>query len=101
MANRFRTTAGAAVLAFLPSLAVAQAPIRVSVSYQSAPVSNVVSSFARFAPQPIAVAPDVSARLISGDIENREWLPALDQLLEAQGLIARPDSGGILRVQAE
>jgi ferric-dicitrate binding protein FerR (iron transport regulator) len=92
---------GVAVLAVLPSLVVAQAPGRISVSYQAAPVSEVVSGFARFSHQQIVVAPDVSARLISGDIENGEWSSALDQLLGAQGLVARPDSGGILRVQAE
>ena len=101
MAKRLRVMAEAAVLAVLPSLVVAQAPARISVSYEAAPVSEVVSSFARFSHRRIAVAPDVSARLISGDIENGEWLPALDQLLRVQGLVARPDSGGILLVQAE
>jgi ferric-dicitrate binding protein FerR (iron transport regulator) len=101
MAKRFRALAGVAVIAVLPSLVVAQAPARISVSYQAAPVTEVVSSFARLSHQQITVAPDVSARLISGDIENGEWLPALDQLLGAQGLVARPDSGGILRVVAE
>ena len=101
MAKRLRVMVGAAVLAVLPSLVVAQSPGRISVSYQAAPVSDVASSFARFSHRRIAVAPDVSARLISGDIENGEWLPALDQLLRAQGLVVRPDSGGILLVQAE
>ena len=101
MPNRLRTTAGLAVLVVLPSLVGAQAPARVTVSYQAAPVTDVVSSFARFAHQPIAVAPDVGGRLITGSIENTAWLPALDQLLEAQGLVARPDSGGVLRVEAE
>jgi ferric-dicitrate binding protein FerR (iron transport regulator) len=102
MAKRLRVMAGAAaVLAVLPSLVVAQAPGRISVSYQAAPVSDVVAGFARFSHQPISVAPDVSDRLITGTIDNGEWMPALDQLLEAQGLVARPDSGGILRVQAE
>jgi ferric-dicitrate binding protein FerR (iron transport regulator) len=101
MAKRLRAMAGAAVLVVLPSLVGAQAPGRISVSYQAAPVSDVVSGFARFSHQQITVAPDVGARLISGDIENGEWLPALDQLLGAQGLVARPDSGGALRVEAE
>jgi ferric-dicitrate binding protein FerR (iron transport regulator) len=101
MAKRLRAVAALAVLGVLPSLVGAQAPVRITVSYNAAPVSDVVSSFARFSHQPIAVAPDVSARLISGDVENGEWLPALDQLLGAQGLVARPDSGGVLLVQAE
>jgi ferric-dicitrate binding protein FerR (iron transport regulator) len=101
MAKHLRAIAGVAVLAVLPSLVVAQAPGRITVSYQAAPVRDVVSGFARFSHQPIVVAPDVGARVISGTVENGEWLPALDQLLEAQGLVARPDSGGILRVQAE
>jgi ferric-dicitrate binding protein FerR (iron transport regulator) len=101
MAKRFRTALGASVLTVLPSLVAAQAPARISVSYESAPVSEVVSGFARFSHRQIAIAPDVGARLISGNIENGEWLPALDQLLEAQGLVARPDSGGILLVQSE
>jgi ferric-dicitrate binding protein FerR (iron transport regulator) len=82
-------------------LVVAQAPARVTVSYQAAPVAEVVSSFARFAHQPIAVAPDVSGRLITGNIENSAWLPALDELLGAQGLVARPNSDGVLVVEAE
>jgi ferric-dicitrate binding protein FerR (iron transport regulator) len=101
MTKRLRATVAVAVLAVVPSLVVAQAPTRISVSYQAAPVSEVASGFARFSHQPIVVAPEVGSRLISGDIENGEWLPALDQLLGAQGLIARPDSGGMLRVEAE
>jgi ferric-dicitrate binding protein FerR (iron transport regulator) len=90
-----------AVLAVLPSLVAAQAPARISVSYQAAPVSEVASGFARFSHRTIVVAPDVGARLISGDVANGEWMPAFDQLLGAQGLVARPDSGGMLRVEAE
>jgi ferric-dicitrate binding protein FerR (iron transport regulator) len=101
MPNRLRAIAGVAVLAVVPSLVGAQAPALITVSYQAAPVSDVVASFARFARQPIAIAPDVGGRLITGSIENTAWLPALDQLLEAQGLVARPDSGGSLRVEAE
>ena len=89
------------MLAVVPSLVGAQAPDRITVSYQAAPVSGVVAGFARFAHQPIAIAPDVSGRLITGSIENTAWLPALDQLLEAQGLVARQESGGVLRVEAE
>jgi ferric-dicitrate binding protein FerR (iron transport regulator) len=101
MSNGLRAIAGVAVLAVIPSLVSAQEPARITVSYQAAPVSDVVASFARFAHQPIAVAPDVGGRLISGSVENTAWLPALDQLLEAQGLVARPDSGGVLMVEAE
>ena len=101
MAKRLLAMAAVALLAALPSLVAAQAPARISVSYQAAPVSEVASGFARFSHRTIVVAPDVSARLISGDVENGEWMPAFDQLLEAQGLVARPDSGGVLRVEAE
>jgi ferric-dicitrate binding protein FerR (iron transport regulator) len=101
MAKRLHAVAAVAVLAALPSLVGAQAPARITVSYQAAPVSEVAASFARFAHQQITVAPDVGARLVSGNVENTAWLPALDQLLEPQGLVARPDSGGTLRVEAE
>lgn len=101
MAKHLRSTMGAVVLAVLPSLLSGQAPARISVSYQSAPVADVVASFARFAHQTIVVAPEVGDQSITGEVVNGEWLPALDQLLAAQGLVARPDSGGVLRVQAE
>jgi ferric-dicitrate binding protein FerR (iron transport regulator) len=96
-----RILASVAVLAVLPSLSLAQAPGRISVSYESAPVSDVVSSFARFSHRTIVVAPDVRSRVISGRVENDEWMPALDQLLGEQGLVVRPDSGGVLRVEEE
>jgi ferric-dicitrate binding protein FerR (iron transport regulator) len=101
MTKRLCAAVGVAVLAVLPSLGVAQAPARINVNYQGAPVSDVVSSFARFSHRQIALAPDVGARLISGSVENGEWLSALDELLGGQGLVARPDSGGMLRVEAE
>ena len=101
MAKRLPAVVAVAVLAVLPSLVVAQAPGRISVSYQGAPVSEVASGFARFSHRTIVVAPEVGARLISGDVENGAWMPAFDQLLGLQGLVARPDSGGMLRVEAE
>lgn len=101
MANRLRAALTVAVLAAVPSLVVAQAPARVTVSYQDAPVSEVASGFARVSHQSIVVAPDVGSRLITGNVENADWLPALDQLLAAQGLVARADGDGRLRVEAE
>jgi ferric-dicitrate binding protein FerR (iron transport regulator) len=96
-----RILASVALLAVLPSLVAAQAPGRITVSYEAAPVSEVVSSFARFSHRTIVVAPDAGSRFISGSVENGEWMPALDQLLGEQGLIVRPDSGGLLRVEME
>jgi ferric-dicitrate binding protein FerR (iron transport regulator) len=96
-----RILASVALLAVLPSLVAAQAPGRVTVSYEAAPVSEVVSSFARFSHRTIVISPDVGSRFISGSVKNDEWMPALDQLLGEQGLVVRPDSGGILRVESE
>ena len=96
-----RILASITLLAVLPSLAMAQAPGRISVNYEAAPVSEVVSSFARFSHRTIVVAPDVRSRFISGSVENDEWMPALGRLLGEQGLVVRPDSGGLLRVEEE
>jgi len=85
MFARFCLHAAVAIaLALSPSVARAQAEQRVTLEWQSAPLTQVVQAFAKFSGRTITVAPDVgnpeitvSVRELTGNARwTSSWLPA-------------------------
>jgi type IV pilus assembly protein PilQ len=79
-------------------LAQSQQPA-ITVSYDNANISDVIAGFAAFSGKSIIVGKDVQAT-VTATISNQPWDIALQQILQAQGLSAREDYPGIIRVDA-
>lgn len=73
---------------------------RVSVEWQSAPLTGVLNAFAQFSGQRIELGAGVVARDVTAAYRNVDWRFALDDILSQQALVARADSSGVLRVTA-
>ncbi|GBD32267.1 Type IV pilus biogenesis and competence protein PilQ [bacterium HR33] len=71
----------------------------ITVSYDNANISDVIAGFAAFSGKSIIVGKDVEAT-VTATITNQPWDIALQQILQAQGLSAREDYPGIIRVDA-
>lgn len=95
---RLTSTVAVASLAVLPMALSAQVASRVTVNYADAPLSRVVASFAQFSNRAIFLAPDVGDQYITGNVQNADWRIGLDQLLQSQNLVLRPDSSSVIRV---
>ncbi len=76
-----------------------QAQPRITVTFQDAPLSQVIENFAAFAGRNIVLAPDVGDPHVTADIRNVEWQLGLDQILAPLGLVARVDASGVIRVE--
>ncbi|MFO8175835.1 MAG: AMIN domain-containing protein [Longimicrobiales bacterium] len=70
---------------------------RISLSFQSTPIAEVLFTFAEFADRSIVPGADVEAS-ISAEIRDQPWDVALQVILESQGLVAREMESGIIRV---
>lgn len=86
----------------LPAPAAVQAPQipqepRITVSFEAAPILEVIQTFAAFSGRSIIPGANVTGE-ITADIYDQPWDEALEALLEAHGytLVARPN--GILQV---
>lgn len=77
-----------------PAQAAAQ---RISVTFQSTPIAEVLFTFAEFANRSIVPGSDVEAN-VSAEIRDQPWDVALQVILESQGLIAQEMESGIIRV---
>ena len=97
---RFVGCATVALVASAVSTVHAQARV-VTVDYENAHISKVAQSFSAFSGRSISVAPDVGDPTLTGSARGLAWDAALDQLLASTSLIARPDSGGGLRIERE
>jgi ferric-dicitrate binding protein FerR (iron transport regulator) len=98
---RLQIAVGLASLVLVPGLVRAQAPRNLTVEYEGAPLSRIAESFANFSGRSIAVAPGVGDPTISGSVRDLDWKDGLDRLLASQALIARPTTGGGLRIERE
>lgn len=99
-----QSVAACFALAFLisaPAFAQDQAPRRITVEYQNAPLNRVAEAFATFSGRSIALAPDVGDPAVTSLVEDVDWESGLDQILATQSLVARPDSAGGLRIERE
>jgi ferric-dicitrate binding protein FerR (iron transport regulator) len=100
----FKRLCLAAVVAFLllgisPSIGQSQAAPRITVEWQSAPLSHVIDAFARFSGFTIVMAPDVDGQDVTAAFQNIDWQLALDAILEKQGLVARKDSSNAIHIE--
>ena len=71
----------------------------ITVSWDDASISDVVAGFAAFSGKSIIVGKDVDAT-ITATVKNQPWDVAFQQILQSQGLSAREDHPGIIRVDA-
>lgn len=71
----------------------------ITVTWDGASISDVMAGFAAFSGKSIIVGKDVSAT-VTATVKNQPWDVAFQQILQSQGLSAREDFPGIIRVDA-
>lgn len=80
-----------------PPVQSQQPPI--TASWDEANIADVVAGFAAFSGKSIIVGKDVNAT-VTATVKNQPWDVAFQQILQSQGLSAREDFPGIIRVDA-
>lgn len=86
-----------------PAVRSASAPQgqpRVTVTYDSASIADVMAGFAAFSGRTILLGKDVKGT-VTAEIHNQPWDVAFKAILESQGLTAVEDSAGIIRVESQ
>jgi type IV pilus assembly protein PilQ len=78
-------------------LAPQEAARRISVTWTSAPINDVLLAFAAFSGKSIVPGSNVTG-FVTADINDRPWDVALSTILSTQGLVAEEDANGIIRV---
>jgi type IV pilus assembly protein PilQ len=76
---------------------VQSAARRISVTWTEAPINDVLLAFAAFSGQSIVPGSNVVG-FVTADINDQPWDIALQTIMETQGLRAREDEYGIIRV---
>ena len=69
----------------------------ITASWDGASISDVIAGFAAFSGKTIIVGKGVTGT-VTATVKNQPWDIAFDQLLQAQGLAAKEDFPGIIRV---
>lgn len=69
----------------------------ITVSFNDAPVRDVLFAFADFAGRSIVAGPGVDG-VVSAEIRDQPWDRALEAILATHGLVAREQEDGIIRV---
>jgi type IV pilus assembly protein PilQ len=72
---------------------------RVTVSFDSEPIMNVLLTFSDFASRSIVASPDVRQVVVTADVKEQPWDVALDAILAAHGLSAYENNSGIIIVE--
>jgi type IV pilus assembly protein PilQ len=85
-------------LAAPPPVQGSQQP-RITVTYDSASVADVMAGFAAFSGRSIILGKQISG-YVTAEIKNQPWDVAFRSILESQGLSAEEESSGILRVDS-
>jgi type II secretory pathway component HofQ len=85
----------------VPATSQAQVAGRINVDYENAPLSRVIENFATYSGRTITLAQGIDDRVVTTSVRNMDWELGLDQILAAQLLVARPDSGFGLRIERE
>ena len=82
-----------------PAASQASEQPRISVTYDSASILDVIAGFAEFSGTSIVPGAGVAGKTVRGvDIRNQPWDVALDAILSSQGLGWRRTESGILLV---
>ena len=72
---------------------------RVSITWEAAPIGEVLRAFAAFSGFSIVAGADVSG-FVTAEINDQPWDVALATILTSQGLRATEDATGIIRVES-
>ncbi|MDH4044895.1 MAG: AMIN domain-containing protein [Gemmatimonadota bacterium] len=70
---------------------------RITVTYDSASIADVMAGLAAFSGRSIILGKDVSG-VITAEIRNQPWDVAFESILSSQGLSAVEETSGIIRV---
>jgi len=89
----------------LPAPTAAAAPVvpqqsqarRMSITWVDTPISQVLLAFAAYSGTSIVPGSNVTGN-VTADINDQPWDVALETILQGQGLVAREDDYGIIRV---
>jgi len=71
----------------------------VSVTWEAAPIGEVLRAFAAFSGASIVAGADVSG-FVTAEINDQPWDVALATILASRGLRATEDASGIIRVES-
>lgn len=83
-----------AVAEALPQQSTAR---RISMTFNAAPINDVLLSFSTFSGKSIVPGSNVTG-LVTATIQNQPWDVALETILSTQGLVGEEDEYGIIRV---
>jgi type IV pilus assembly protein PilQ len=72
---------------------------RITVTYDSASIADVMAGFAAFSGRSVIIGKEV-AGYVTAEIRNQPWDVAFRSILESQGLSAVEESSGIIRVDS-
>ena len=70
---------------------------RISITFTQTPINDVLLAFAAFSGVSIVPGANVTG-FVTADINDQPWDIALETILAGQGLVAREDESGIIRV---
>jgi type IV pilus assembly protein PilQ len=72
---------------------------RITVTYQSSDIRDVIAAFATFSQRTIVIGKDVQGT-VTAEIKDQPWDVALQAVLQAQGLAASEENTGIISVDS-
>ncbi len=84
---------------FTPPLAQGSQQPRITVTWDSASIADVMTGFARFSGKSIILGSGVSA-MVQAEINNQPWDVAFQSILEVHGLVAIEDVPGLIKIES-
>jgi len=72
---------------------------RITVTYQSSDIRDVIAAFASFSGRTIVIGKDVQGT-VTAEIKDQPWDVALQAVLQAQGLAASEENTGIISIDS-
>ena len=79
------------------ALRAAEHPI--SVDYYNVPLRDAVRRLAAFSGRTIVMPSEIGNPIVNASLGNLHWRRVLDLVLESEGLVARDDESGIIRIE--
>jgi type IV pilus assembly protein PilQ len=95
----YASTAAAAARERLTFNAQRSQQPRITVTYQSSDIRDVIAAFATFSQRTIVIGKDVQGN-VTAEIKDQPWDVALQAILQAQGLAASEENTGIISVDS-
>ena len=91
------TPMGSAQRGAVPVASLQEEP-RITVTFEATPILDVLNTFAEFTGRSIIAGPNLGEINVNAEVRNQPWDVALQEILDANGLIIRETETGILRV---